>query len=453
MKDDAPSPPKADPILIIIELCREPLPGEHSVISRINKKIPESEISLRLEGQNLIAALYKLDPHHYHSILMQYIQESGLSDLYTDALLNPFDMLMQKILANGSYGIRYRKRVYAGYADERKVIGRKEKEAARESYFYARGNDFQTVSNSLPEEYVNQIICGDSEEILKNFPDNCIDLIITSPPYNFGLAYSSSGDSNHWQDYLDKLYRVFTQGIRVLKHGGRFIVNVQPLFSDYIPLHHLVSSFFMNQKMIWKGEILWEKNNYNCKYTSWGSWKSPSSPYLKYTWEFIEIFCKGSLKKTGNSENADISDEEFKSWVVAKWSIGTEKRMKQFNHPAMFPEELVERCLKLFSFQGDIILDPFNGAGTTTAVAAKTGRSYVGIDISSEYCTSARERIVGNAVSSRDTPEKKGIQSKKPLTSAEPSPEPRRRGRPPKQQIQKEESSQHHLDGFYSDPL
>ena len=149
----------------------------------------------------------------------------------------------------------------------------------------------------------------------------------------------------------------------------------------------------MQKKLIWKGEILWEKNNYNCKYTAWGSWKSPSNPYLKYTWEFVEIFSKGTLKKTGESKNADIDSEEFKKWVVAKWSIAPERKMKDFGHPAMFPEELASRVLKLFSFKNDIILDPFNGVGTTTFVANKLNRKYIGIDISKEYCDKAIKRI------------------------------------------------------------
>ena len=111
--------------------------------------------------------------------------------------------------------------------------------------------------------------------------------------------------------------------------------------------------------MIWKGEILWEKNNYNCKYTAWGSWKSPSSPYLKYTWEFVEVFCKGSLKKEGSAENADIHGDDFKKWVYARWSIAPERRMKEFGHPAVFPEELARRVIQLFSFRGDVVLDPF----------------------------------------------------------------------------------------------
>ena len=92
---------------------------------------------------------------------------------------------------------------------------------------------------------------------------------------------------------------------------------------------------------------------------------------------------------------ADITAEEFKKWVYGKWDIQPEYNMKKYGHPAMFPEELVERVLKLFSFKGDAILDPFNGVGTTTAVAKRLMRSYIGIDISEEYCKKAEERLKG----------------------------------------------------------
>ena len=180
-------------------------------------------------------------------------------------------------------------------------------------HYYSLGHDFNKENNEIPKKYKNEIICGDSTDVLKNLPDNCVDLVFTSPPYNFGLDYSSNNDAKTWEKYFEKLFLVFDQCIRVLKYGGRIIVNVQPLFSDYIPIHHLISNYFINKKLIWKGEILWEKNNYNCKYTAWGSWKSPSSPYLKYTWEFLEIFCKGDLKKKGDSKNIDINDEELKN--------------------------------------------------------------------------------------------------------------------------------------------
>ena len=315
-----------------------------------------------------------------------------------------------------SYGIRGGKRIYEGYNAERKVKGRKKKQQQRLGY-ESFSQDFAQNNNALPDKYLNKIITGDSLEVLSRLPDNCVDLVFTSPPYNFGLDYGfhkdgfrkdgvrqdgvhedgAHEDTDSWRIYFDNLFAIFDECVRVVKYGGRIIVNVQPLFSDYIPTHHLISNFFLKKGLIWKGEILWEKNNYNCKYTAWGSWKSPSSPYLKYTWEFLEIFCKGNLKKSGNRENIDINAEEFKSWVNAKWSIAPERDMKKYGHPAMFPEKLVLRALKLFSYMGDIVLDPFNGVGTTTLTAHKIGRNYIGIDCSAPYCETAEQRIIDSS--------------------------------------------------------
>ena len=285
----------------------------------------------------------------------------------------------------------------AEHNKERKVTNRKQKEQQRSKFYYTDKNGFTRANKKLPEKYCNKIITGDSLKILPKLPDNCIDLIFTSPPYNFGLEYENGNDAQHWEKYFDKLFLILDQCIRVLKYGGRLIINIQPLFSDYIPSHHIISNHLMNKKLIWKSEIIWEKNNYNCKYTAWGSWKSPSNPYLKYTWEFIEVFCKGEMRKSGNKNNIDITGDEFKEWVFAKWSIAPERNMKEFNHPAMFPETLAERVIKLFSYQGDIVLDPFNGVGTTTAVANRIKRKYIGIDVSAEYNRIGRKRT-NNAV-------------------------------------------------------
>lgn len=276
---------------------------------------------------------------------------------------------------------------------ERKVSNRKEKEINRNPYFYAKNNDFLEQNNKLPVAFKNKIICANCLEVLNQLPDNCMDMIVTSPPYNFGLEYSDYNDTFNWKEYFKNLWQILDECIRVLKYSGRLAINVQPLYSDYIPIHHIISHHLIKRKLIWKTEILWEKNNYNCKFCSFGSWKSPVSPYMKYTWEFIEVFCKGDLKKNGDTDKIDISADEFKEWIIAKWSIAPEKKMQEFGHPAMFPEKLVERLLKLFSFKDDIILDPFNGAGTTTAVASRMGRNYLGIDISEKYCRIARKRI------------------------------------------------------------
>ena len=243
--------------------------------------------------------------------------------------------------------------------------------------------------------FLNRIICADAVQVLSCMPDGSIDLIITSPPYNFGQSYAqdSRNDTHEWNAYFAKLRSVWCECERILKPGGRMAVNVQPLFSDYIPTHHIISRQLSDLGLLWKAEILWEKNNYNAKYTSWGSWKSPSMPYLKYTWEFIEVFDKETHKKEGRREDIDITADEFKEWVLGKWSFPPEIRMRDFNHPAMFPEEVPRRLIKLFSYKNDIVLDPFNGAGTTTLVSRKLRRRFIGIDVSLQYCDTALQRL------------------------------------------------------------
>jgi DNA modification methylase len=245
------------------------------------------------------------------------------------------------------------------------------------------------------QKFVNRIICGDAQHALSLIPDRSIDIIITSPPYNFGHAYAqdSYNDTREWNEYYAKLLAVWRECERVLKPGGRIAVNVQPLFSDYVPTHHIISRQLAALGLLWKAEFLWEKNNYNAKYTAWGSWKSPSMPYIKYTWEFIEVFDKETHKKAGRREDIDITAEEFKEWVLGRWSFPPEIRMKDYDHPAMFPEELPRRLMKLFSYKNDIVLDPFNGAGTTTLVAGKLRRRFIGMDISQQYCDMALRRV------------------------------------------------------------
>ncbi|MEN6443261.1 MAG: site-specific DNA-methyltransferase [Methanoregula sp.] len=245
------------------------------------------------------------------------------------------------------------------------------------------------------QNYINRIICGDAALVLAKIPSESVDLIVTSPPYNFGHAYAQDthDDTHEWNEYFDQLLRVWTECERILKPGGRIAVNIQPLFSDYIPTHHIVSGQLRKLGLLWKAEFLWEKNNYNAKYTAWGSWKSPSMPYIKYTWEFIEVYDKGTHKKTGRREDIDISGDEFKEWVIGRWKIVPEHHMKDFDHPAMFPEELPRRLIKLFSYKNDIVLDPFNGVGTTTLVAGALGRRFIGIDISLQYCEMALQRM------------------------------------------------------------
>ena len=328
-------------------------------------------------------ALISLD---FDTVDMKYLETKKQTS--NKLIANIYD----ELLKIRSFSILNGKLVFKSFNNDKKVVDKGGKKKKRLGY-EAFKKDFPPENNKIPDALLNKIHCADSLTFLREMPDNCIDLIFTSPPYNFGINYSQTDDVNPWEDYFDKLFAIFGECARVLKSGGRIAVNIQPLFSDYIPSHHIISNFFIKQGLIWKGEIIWEKNNYNCKYCTWGSWQSPSSPYLKYSWEFIEVFCKNTLIKDGDKEDIDITGDEFKKWVYAKWSIAPEKRMKEYGHDAMFPEELARRVIKLFSYKNAIVLDPFNGVGTTTKAARELERFYIGIDIDSNYCKTAEERL------------------------------------------------------------
>lgn len=240
---------------------------------------------------------------------------------------------------------------------------------------------------------LNKIYNEDCLEFMKKLSDNLIDCIITSIPYNFDKKYDNYNDKVDLKEYTNWLNNVFKECSRILKDGGRIFVNVQPIFTENFPTHHIVSQILTNHGLTWGGEIIWEKNNYNCAYTAWGSWCSPSSPYLKYTWEYIEYFYKNNPKHVGDKSNIDIIPNEFKKWTTAKWSIAPEKRMKEFEHPAMFPEELVERILKLFTYKNDLVYDPFSGVGTTCVICERLDRKYIGTEISEKYHNIALNRI------------------------------------------------------------
>lgn len=234
---------------------------------------------------------------------------------------------------------------------------------------------------------------GDCLTLIKDLKDASVDAVITSPPYNYDMNYSFYDDRKLWDEYFDWLDKLWVELYRVLKPDGRLIVNIQPNWSDYVPTHHILTTRIMNIGFKWKAEILWEKNNYNCGYCTWGSWKSPSMPYMKYTWEFVEVFVKRDYKHIGKKEDIDITGNEFKQWVTAKWNIAPETNMKKYNHPAMFPEELPRRLIKLFTYKNDVVLDPFMGVGTTGVACIKNDRDFIGFELDENYFKVAKERI------------------------------------------------------------
>lgn len=242
--------------------------------------------------------------------------------------------------------------------------------------------------------YQNKIINGDVLEVMKKLPENSIHLAITSPPYNVGKNYDSHNDEMNYDEYLDWLNKVWVETSRVLVPGGRFCINIAPTgIKEFIPVHHDFTNQLRKIGMLFRTEIIWYKQTM-LKRTAWGSFKSPSNPHIVPSWEYVLVFSKGQNKLEGNYEDADITREEFMKFSDGMWYIPPERQRK--GHPAPFPEELIYRLIKFYSFKGNTILDMFGGTGTVATVARNTNRNFVHIDLSKEYCKIAERRLVNS---------------------------------------------------------
>src|SRR3989338_6874375 len=240
-------------------------------------------------------------------------------------------------------------------------------------------------------QYLNKIINGDVLEVMKKLPDSSIHLAITSPPYNVGKDYDSHNDQMNYDKYLDWLNKVWVETSRVLVPGGRFCLNIAPTgIKEFLPIHHDFTSQLRKIGMLFRTEIIWYKQTM-LKRTAWGSFKSPSNPHIVPSWEYVLIFSKGQNKLNGNPEDADITKEEFMKFSDGMWYIPPERQRN--GHPAPFPEDLIYRLIKFYSFKGNTVLDMFGGTGTVAAVAKKNDRNFVHIDLSKEYCKVTEKRL------------------------------------------------------------
>jgi DNA modification methylase len=246
------------------------------------------------------------------------------------------------------------------------------------------------TSNNFPPELENKIILGSSEN-MQEIPDNCLHLMITSPPYNVSKEYD---ENLSLAEYLQLLRNVFSETYRVLVHGGRACINVANVGrKPYLPLSDFISQIMIEIGFQMRGEIIWNKGAGAGVSMAWGSWQSASNPVLRDVHEYILVFSKGSYNrpKSGSHENT-ISKEQFMEWTKSVWTINPESA-KKVEHPAPFPIELPYRLIQLYTFKGDIILDPFMGSGTTAIAALKAERKYIGYDNDPGYAKLAEERI------------------------------------------------------------
>lgn len=249
--------------------------------------------------------------------------------------------------------------------------------------------EFYGSENVIPVERLNQIYCKSSES-MSELPDHSVHLMITSPPYNASKDYD---DNLSLSEYLDLLNRVWQETFRVLAPGGRACVNIANLGrKPYIPLHSYIIDQMLAIGYLMRGEIIWNKASSASPSTAWGSWKSAANPVLRDVHEYILVFSKGTFRRSREGGESTISKEEFLEWTRSVWTFQAVSA-KKIGHPAPFPEELPHRLIQLYTFKGDIVLDPFAGSGTTCLAAQADGRCYVGYEINPEYAQHARQRL------------------------------------------------------------
>jgi site-specific DNA-methyltransferase (adenine-specific) len=244
--------------------------------------------------------------------------------------------------------------------------------------------------NEVPPAFLNTIIAK-SSEFMTEIPDHSVHLMVTSPPYNVGKDYD---EDLTLEEYLEFLQRVWQEAHRVLVPGGRACINIANLGrKPYIPLHAYIVQDMAKIGFLMRGEIIWNKASSASGSTAWGSWCSPANPTLRDVHEYILIFSKaGFSRKNLEKRRATITREEFLEFTKSVWNFPA-VRAKQVGHPAPFPIELPHRLIQLYTYEEEVILDPFMGSGQT-AIAALTGnRRYLGYEIEADYVRLAEKRI------------------------------------------------------------
>lgn len=245
--------------------------------------------------------------------------------------------------------------------------------------------------SKVPSACLNKIYCQSSSSMAQ-LPDGCVDLMVTSPPYNVGKDYD---DNLTEKEYMDLLYSVFCEVNRVLVSGGRACINIANIGrKPYIPLNTMITNMMLGLGFFMRGEIIWDKGASAGNSCAWGSWCSASNPVLRDVHEYILIFSKDVLKirNAGDSSKSTIKRDDFLECTKSIWKFPAESA-KRVGHPAPFPVELPRRLVELYTYEGNIVLDPFMGSGTTAVASVNTGRHFVGYDTNQDYVDLATSRV------------------------------------------------------------
>jgi len=245
------------------------------------------------------------------------------------------------------------------------------------------------VENSISSEVLDKVLCQDSRR-MDNIPDSSVHLMVTSPPYNVSKEYDLDLTM---EEYTELLRDVFSETYRVLVNGGRACVNIANVGrKPYIPYHSFIIDIMLDIGFLMRGEIIWNKNASAGTSTAWGSWASASNPTLRDIHEYILVFSKGKFARKKGEKKDTITKDEFLEFTKSVWEFPAESA-KRVGHPAPFPVELPYRCIQLYTFKDEVVLDPFCGVGTTCVAAIKANRHFIGLDNYPEYIEKANKRI------------------------------------------------------------
>ncbi len=247
----------------------------------------------------------------------------------------------------------------------------------------------QYLENQISSQYLDKVLCKLSEK-MEEIPDNGIHLMVTSPPYNIGKEYDDNLTLNEYRAFLK---RVWKEVKRFLVPGGRVCINIANLGrKPYIPLHVFINEDMIELGFLMRGEIIWNKPSSSSPSTAWGSWLSAKNPTLRDIHEYILVFSKGMFTRENLNRKNTISKDEFLEFTKSVWTFAAEQTTK-VGHPAPFPVELPYRLIQLYTFEDEVVLDPFMGSGQTAIAAIKSNRRYIGYEKNEEYVKLAKRRI------------------------------------------------------------
>jgi DNA modification methylase len=318
-------------------------------------------------------------------------------------------------------------------------VGRRESHVA--DAFYAR---FEAPEVSADEDIAastplaESCLEGDARHMAA-LADNSVALVVTSPPYFAGKQYEEEldreGVPGSYLEYLQLLREVFAECKRVLEPGGRIAVNVANLGrKPYRSLAADVMTILQDDlRLLPRGEIIWQKGEGASGSCAWGSFRSPANPVLRDVTERVIVASKGRFgrakspkerRAAGLPHESTIRADDFMALTLDVWDIAPESA-NRVQHPAPFPVELPQRLIELYTFRGDVVLDPFLGSGTTVVAARRTGRLGVGYDLDPAYVALARARVaeegseaVGAGSSDRDPGASAGTLARQALADA-----------------------------------